>query len=230
MSRVSVDYFELEKIRRNAIIGSGMETICYQYDKEHVLKLFRFLLANRKIYFEGLTSPNIAFPIDIYEYRETGLIQGIFAQRFYGNNLKNGFKEELDIKTLLDAYNEIRKELINHSDIKIMDINSENVLFDKKNKSFRLIETTNWVPSSLSTDANLKKLDDLLMQTMCFYNLGIDENFLFTNPYILEIYNRWFNGYDIKDNEIFPEFLSEIQSVASHELGKVKTIGELRRK
>lgn len=223
MSRLKINYLEIEKIRQSRLCGYGLEGICYFLDHKTIIKLYKCLLASRKVYFEGLKSDYIAFPIDIYEYETTGLIQGYSSRYLKGDSLVSGFSPTLLIDTLLKAYNKARNEIKKYPDILMKGMNASNIILDSKTDSIGLIDTSLWIEQSHSTDENLKLFDFIMIMCLALLTLNM-EDMVVKNNTIGKLYRRGINMVDTLDNEVFLEFLSELKE---RQETKVKTLADL---
>ena len=221
MSHITITYQEIEKIQRGRLLSSGAEGICYFLNEKTLFKLYKGLYLNRKIFCENLKSNSIAFPIDVYYYENTGLIQGYSMKYMRGNQLISGFSPFLVLDALKEAYQKIKKEIEKYPDIYMNDLFLRNILYDIPDNEFRLIDTGSWYFKEQSLVSNLSNFNLELMKAFCDYTLDFFNSTFYENKKLRELYDLYLNKINEKD--LFLLFLEEIQK----EKDKVKVIGDI---
>lgn len=220
-----VDFKELENLKKLELIGRGKEGSCYLLEDGSVLKLYHILNKNKKIYFEGLNSDNIAFPKDTYIYDGTNLICGYKMNFLNGSKFVDGFKKDLCLSNLKQAIKNTRDEIIRFQNINMLGLDLSNLLFDYDKNEINILGAGRWIPSENSSDRNINTFNYYLMVALC-KNLDWVNNSLNQDSNLHELYRMH------KIGESLPiEFIEELESKMSLEKEiKVKTLGDLVRK
>ena len=226
MSRVLVDINDLDKLRKLEFLQKGKEGSCYFLNKDEIIKLYHIFDTKRKIYFDNLESNFIAFPKDIYVYKDTDLIAGYTMKYLTGESFLGGFFEKLLLMDLKKAIIDIRGEIAKYPNIYMEDMCLVNLLFDYNLKKIKLIDTSMWYEKEDSKEDNIKKLNMIMMTSLC-RNLDWLTYPLMKDKDLHELHRMHISG-----SESLPiEFLELIQlKMAERSRKEVKTIGDLVRK
>ena len=238
MGRISVDFCEIASIKsEKEFLSSGKEGACYFLDSETIIKLFHILRGNRKINFKGYKSDNIAFPIDIYYYADTNLIEGYTMNYLKGMSLSKGFDSSLLIDDLKNAYNKIRIEIEKHPNIYMDDLVSVNILYDYNSNNFNIIDTSKWYKKKDAKLINISKLNAILIDKLLdilknSYKEIINEDSKLNLLY--QEYNNILMGFQylekVYNPELFLEFVDRLVKILNNREKKVETIGDLKPK
>ena len=228
MAHIQVNYFDLEMLRKSLICGKGNEGTVYFLNEKTVLKLYKYLLKDRRIYFEGLKSDIIAFPIDIYEYEK--FIIGYTSKYCLGNSINLGFNKSILITSLIEAYNRTREEIKKYKDILMVDLMGPNIIYNARNDTISFIDTGCWYEQKDSVNRNLKAFDTAMLLNFIYKNIGIN-NVLGSG--VEDIYQKAYQSAkldnDYENNLLFIEFLEMYLKILENSQGTVKTIGELQK-
>ena len=227
MSRININYQDIDKLRKCRICGKGMEGISYFLDEKTILKLYKFLCLENDLHFVGLKSDFIAFPIDVYGYQDSKYIVGYTSKFCKGFKLESGFKESLLIEDLVKAYNMARTEIERYPNIFMDDLSKENMIYNEDDDSISFIDTSFWKEKASSLNTNLKVFDSEMLGSLVISTLDIARELLRSKSKLGSIYGR---SYMSKDNLVFLEFLDEYIREFEKEHEKVKTIGDLVKK
>ncbi len=238
MGRFSVDFQGIEELKREKeFLSSGKEGACYFLDSKTIIKLFHILRGNRKINFKGYKSDNIAFPIDIYYYDDTNLIEGYTMNYLKGMSLSKGFDSSLLIDDLKNAYNKIRMEIEKYPNIYMDDLVSVNILYDYNSNNFNIIDTSKWYKKKDAKLINISKLNAILIDKLLdilknSYKEIINEDSKLNLLY--QEYNNILMGFQylekVYNPELFLEFVDRLVKILNNREKKVETIGDLKPK
>ena len=144
-----------------------------------------------------------------------------------GEKIFNGFPRELEISNLKEAYNVLSQEIQKFSDIYMVDLCLDNILFDLESNRFYIIDTGRWHELPDVSALNQARIDINLSSAL--YNSGLSwlkdyPNLKEENP---KLYDFFITSKDVRYCP-FLEFLDtlilELETKYSQE---VKTIGDL---
>lgn len=224
MSHIIITYPEIMKITSQTPFLSGEEGICYFMSDKILFKLYKGL-RKRQVCYENLKSDDISFPIDLYFYENTGLIQGYTMKYLEGVKLFSGFKPTLLIEDLVKAYKRTQKVIEDYPDIYMDDLFLRNILYDYQKNRIHLIDTSNWYDKENAVYLNLNQFTMEFMKALCDRTLEFEKHPLFERKILWELYDMYVNQSGTKD--LFLGFLLALQEEVSKEKEKVKTIGDL---
>ena len=137
-----IDILEIES--NNTFLAKGKEGSCYFLNKDTVIKIFKTVRKYKNIYIKDHTSPNIAFPKDIYYLEDSNLIKAYTMNYLKGKDIYLGLDSSLLIDNLINAYNKIRLEIEKFPNIYMADLVGVNILYDNSSNEFNIIDTSEW--------------------------------------------------------------------------------------
>lgn len=221
MAVVLVNDLELKRIKNSQYLNVGDEGTCYLY-KNLVFKLYHDLIYNRKIYFNSFESDLIAFPKDILLSYENKKVLGYTMNYMGGQNIKNGFSENMKLSILKKSYMELKAELEKFRNIDMNNISLTNILYDETKEKLQLIDTSLWIPNGDSYFNNLEIINHMLINALSI-NLDWNRYLLNCDKELFELYGLYKNGYSY-----FVEFLElleiKVKQVKNKEIKLVKDL------
>ncbi|MBR3660429.1 MAG: hypothetical protein IKN63_00805 [Bacilli bacterium] len=225
--KVWIESDTLSKIRKKDKLGKpGKEGVCYLLPDNKVIKLFHGLEKKKKVYFDCLSNPQIAFPIDVLYDRESKLTAGYTMNYLQGESLLDGFKEDISIQEIKNAYLNMRLILLKYKDIYMDDLCLENLLYDYENKKINIIDTSRWFKENDAFVENIENFNWQMM-TAILYSFRVNYTKLKQNKELNEILKQYENH--IHDISMFLNFINVLERYVSEERQeKVKTIRDLK--
>lgn len=222
MSKVLVDFQEIEEYKNNKMCGSGKEGACYYLSNNLIIKIFHIFINNRVVHFDTFKDNNIAFPIDIYIDNLVKLETAYTMKYFKGVKMTRGVPKRIKIDDLKKAYIKMKKVINNYWDIYMVDMCLENILYDKDKNEFNLIDTSRWYPLFDCGSMNLTQFNNCLCYALLSHNLDWVKNN--NSGELLKLYNMFLNNEFINFNELLDIARYEMLKTSDK---KVLTIGDL---
>ena len=209
MSKKIIDKEQIKKFQENREIGSGLEGVCYKLpDTGDILKIYHDDKRPLNVNFDDQKSDYISFPKDVLLDSVSNEIIGITMPFMPGEQIINGFPEELEITKLEEAYAVLLQELEKNCDIYMVDICLDNILFDISSNIFYLIDTVRWNYLPDVAALNRAKIDRNLSTALCLGNLSWLKNY--EN---LKDNRELFDLYSVSINERYCPFLKLLNLV-----------------
>ena len=193
MGVVRLNYQQMDEIRKNKPIGTGKEGSCYFLDNNKIIKLYHSFFRHNKLYFVNLKDERIAFPIDIIYYENTNLMVGYTRPYLNGVNLVNGFPRELNLNSLKQAYNELKKLIEKYQNIYMDDMCLDNILYNPNNY-FSLIDTSRWYPKE---NGYIESINDINLMFIASLFKNVDKEMFYEDNFFMELYNLY-HQYEIE--------------------------------
>ena len=218
----------LEIIQKEEPMGIGEESNCYFLKgTSDIIKIYFQPKRLNNIKFADKKSLYIAFPKDILVDVETNAVVANTMSYFPGEKIINGFPTDLEVAKLKEAYTILQEEIRQFSDIYMVDLCLDNILYDLKSNCFYIIDTGRWYKLPDVSALNQARIDINLSSAL--YNSGLSwlkdyPNLKEENP---KLYDFFITSKDVRYCP-FLEFLDtlilELETKYSQE---VKTIGDL---
>lgn len=228
MARKTINRKILEEIKKEEPMGVGEESNCYFLKgSSDIIKIYFQHKRLSDIKFDDKKSLYIAFPKDVLVDEETNEIVANTMSYLPGEKIFNGFPRELEISNLKEAYNVLSQEIQKFSDIYMVDLCLDNILFDLGSNRFYIIDTGRWHELPDVSALNQARIDINLSSAL--YNSGLSwlkdyPNLKEENP---KLYDFFITSKDVRYCP-FLEFLDtlilELETKFNQE---VKTIGDL---
>ncbi len=227
MAHIFITEQELEKLKRLPEIGDykGFYGRCFLFDNNTVIKIF--LEEESSLFSSGYKSDYIAFPQNTFYTKDINKVSAYTMRLVPGANLyTSGLPLNLEIAKFLEAYKIIQDEIARFPDIYMYDLESYNIMFDWYKSRFYLIDTDIWKPYSNSKERNQDYFAFQLMLLITYRILSWGNHVFNDNSYLKELYT---NFVYFKDTRlVLPSFIKELEKNVSNEVGKIKTLGELK--
>ncbi len=223
-----IDILEIES--NNTFLAKGKEGSCYFLNKDTVIKIFKTVRKYKNIYIKDHTSPNIAFPKDIYYLEDSNLIKAYTMNYLKGKDIYLGLDSSLLIDNLINAYNKIRLEIEKFPNIYMADLVGVNILYDNSSNEFNIIDTSEWYKLKNSLIYNINNLNHSLLKSL-FRTIDLEES-NFKSDKLRKLYQEYKDlilDLEIHDLDLFMNFITELVSYNKEYKDKVKTISDLKR-
>ena len=225
--KVLVNERDLEEIRYSRRVGVGKEGICYlPVDDNRIVKLFydSYKSQVKQVNFSNIKNSQIAFPIDILCTTD-GQIVGYTMNYLSGEKFINGFKENLSLSDLKQAYLNLRIIMLKLKNIYMDDNCLDNLLYDYKTNKINIIDTSRWYEKRGGEFESISEFNWQMM-TALLTNIDFENYKLNQDRSLSDMYFTYKNSEQLLS--IFIEFLNELELKVSEYKGeKVKTIKDL---
>ena len=120
----------------------------------------------------------------------------------------------------------IQEEIAKYPDIYMYDLESYNIMFDWYKKRFYIIDTDIWQPLDNSMEINQDRLATQLMLLITNRILKWRSHVYNDKKNLKELYSHFVCFKDTR--LVLPIFIKELEKNVSSEVGKIKTLGELK--
>ena len=227
MAHIFITENELKRIKELPEIGDykGNYGRCFLFSGDTLIKTF--LDGDKDIYMKGYKSNYIAFPKDTFYTKDINKVSAYTMRLCPGANLyTSGLPLDLEIDKFLEAYKIIQEEIAKYPDIYMYDLESYNIMFDWYKKRFYIIDTDIWQPLDNSMEINQDRLATQLMLLITNRILKWRSHVYNDKKNLKELYSHFVCFKDTR--LVLPIFIKELEKNVSSEVGKIKTLGELK--
>ncbi len=228
MAHIFIKEEEFKRLRKlpEIVDVPGSYGKCYLINPKTLIKIFSEE-SQGDILYSGYKSDCISFPDTTFYTDDITKVKAYTMRYFKGASVYRwGLPQDLEIDRFWSAYNTLLEEIERFPEIFMFGLESYNILFDWCLKRFYLIDTDLWQLKENAKEKNEDLLAFNMMNVMqrrilkwYFHPLNKDKN-------LYELTTEFVSRHDTR--LVFPQFMKELQDKVENEVGKVKTLGELK--